>query len=95
MFDVVESFQGWTSSFFSLDAEKVFDRVEWGFIHSALSRSAFGNLMNEVISSFFNVSRGTRQPCPPPLLFTVDLEALAVVIRTNPSIKAVVVKSIS
>ena len=91
----------------SLDAEKAFDRVEWGFLHSALSRFGFGTgfdrwikimysnpkaavMTNGLTSSFFNLSRGTRQGCPlSPLLFTVALEPLAVAIREHPDIKGV------
>ena len=91
----------------SLDAEKAFDRVEWGFLHSALSEFGFGTgfskwikimynspkaavMTNGVTSSFFDLSRGTRQGCPlSPLLFTIALEPLAAAIRANPSIKGV------
>lgn len=47
-------------------------------------------MTNGLISSFFNLSRGTRQGCPlSPLLFTIVLEPLAVAIRANSSIKGV------
>lgn len=47
-------------------------------------------LTNGLISSPFDLSRGTRQGCPlSPLLFTIALEPLAVTIRMNPAIKGV------
>jgi len=47
-------------------------------------------MTNGMTSSFFTVSRGTRQGCPlSPLLFTIVLEPLAIMIRANSNIMGV------
>lgn len=46
-------------------------------------------LTNGLISPLFDLSRGTRQGCLSPLLFTIALESLAVAIRANPALKGV------
>ena len=49
-------------------------------------------LTNGLIPNFFCLSRGTRQGCAvSPLLFTIVLEPLSSVIRTNVIIKGVCV----
>ena len=47
-------------------------------------------ITNGIMSSFFNLSRSTRQGCPlSPLLFTLVLEPLASMIREEPRMKGV------
>lgn len=70
---------------FSLDAEKAFDRMEWGFMVHALKSFGFGDgfikasiLTNGLMSPFFNLTRGSKQGDPlSPLLFILFLEPLA------------------
>ena len=71
---------------FSLDQEKVFDRVDWDFMCATLRHMGFGvNLfysgvqsavnVNGHISDFFPLCRGVRQGCPlSPLLYALVAE---------------------
>jgi len=69
----------------SLDAEKAFDRVEWGYLFDVIWR--FGRR-----SEPFPIARGVRQGCPlSRLLFALALEPLAQTIRLHTDIKAITI----
>ncbi len=86
-------------AFFSLDAEKAFDRLEWNYMWAVLQ--CFGEhfismiktlyhspaasvITGNIISPPFPLQRGTRQGCPlSPLLFCLSLEPLAQAIRKS------------
>ena len=70
----------------SLDQEKAFDRVDWGYMEKVLQHMNFGPscswvrllyhnifsrvLVNGYTSGAFAVTRGVRQGCPLPLCYT-------------------------
>ncbi len=88
-----------------LEAEKVFDRVEWHYMKDILARFGFwDSFLRWVNILYFKpiaevrtnriisklFYRGTRQWCPlSPMLFILALEPLAVAIRSSPIIKGV------
>uniref|UniRef100_A0A9J7X4D6 Reverse transcriptase domain-containing protein n=1 Tax=Cyprinus carpio carpio TaxID=630221 RepID=A0A9J7X4D6_CYPCA len=86
-----------TCAFFSLDAEKAFDRLYVGssamfwlgehfisMIKTLYHSSAATVLTGNIISPPFLLQRGTRQGCPlSPLLFCLSLEPLAQAIRKS------------
>ena len=91
----------------SLDAEKAFDRVEWGYLFKVLAKFGFGENFiawirllyksplahvntNRQYSSYFPLSRGTRQGCPlSPLLFALAIEPLAIRLRISAHLQGV------
>lgn len=91
----------------SLDAEKAFDGVEWGFLFKLLEKFGFGQTFiswvrllyaspkarvytNNHYSSYFSLSRGTRQGCPlSPLLFALIIEPLAIKLRTSACLQGI------
>ncbi len=85
--------------FFSLDAEKAFDRLEWNYIWGVLQCFGFGEHFISMIKTLYHSPAasvitgniisprslwGTRQGCPlSPLLFCLSLEPLAQAIRKS------------
>lgn len=91
----------------SLDAEKAFDRVEWGYLIKILEKYGFGPYFIRCVKSLysgasvithgmasrnFELHRATRQECPlSPLPFILAVEPLAIAIRENADIKRVTI----
>lgn len=77
----------------SLNAEKAFDRIYWGFVFKNVTKFGFrGNIISPIsmLSKPFCINNGTRQGCLlSPVIFAMVMEPLTETIRTNPQIKGV------
>lgn len=89
----------------SIDAEKVFDRVDWGFMMNTLEVMGIGPRMIQWIKVLYNhptatvgnngappfeMFNGMRQGCHlSPLLFVLSLEPLLGTIQNSPDIRGV------
>ena len=86
---VFASSSGAPVAILSLDVEKAFDRVDWGFMRSTLVAMGFSPSFVTWVDlfyhrGFFNLLRGVRQGCPlSPLLYVLVSEVLAANIRCN------------
>lgn len=87
---------------FFINAEKVFDNINWEFILSVMRKLELGQnaiqtiyqnqsaaiKINNDTSNYFKIAKGTRQGCPlSPLLFIMVIEFLLIKIREDLNIK--------
>lgn len=93
-----------------MDAEKVFNKIHWGFVFKTLGKFWFqGNissaiaarytsyrvLANGVLSRHFTITNGTRQGCPlSPRIFDLVMEPLAAANRSHLGIRGVAIAGI-